>query len=75
MKSIDLLSNYFVKRFHGRISTLEKDFRFTVWKNEKFGLTEKIFRQINSLVFSVVKTLLSRDFCQRRRVFLREIKI
>ena len=23
---------------------------YTVWKNEKFGLTEKIFRQINSLV-------------------------
>ena len=27
----------------------------TVWKNEKFSLTEKIFRQINSLVTYLVK--------------------
>ena len=37
----------------------------TVWKNEKFSLTEKKFREINSLVFSLVKTLLSRKFCQK----------
>ena len=37
----------------------------TVWKNEKFSLTEKIFRQINSLVISLVETLLSRNFCQK----------
>ena len=37
----------------------------TVWKNEKFGLTEKIFRQINSLVICLVKPLLSRNFCQK----------
>ena len=37
----------------------------TVWKNEKFTVTHKKFRQINSLVFSLVKTLLSRNFCQR----------
>ena len=37
----------------------------TVWKNEKFSLTKKIFRQINSLVISLVKTLLSRNFCQK----------
>ena len=36
----------------------------TVWKNEKFSVTHKKFRQINSLVFSLVKTLLSRNFCQ-----------
>ena len=37
----------------------------TVWKNEKFGLTEKIFRQINSLVICLVKPLLSRNFCRK----------
>ena len=37
----------------------------TVWKNEKFGLTEKIFRQIDSFVISLVKPLLSRDFRQK----------
>ena len=38
-----------------------------VWKNEKFSPTWKIFRQINSLVIviSLVKTLLSRNFCQK----------
>ena len=34
-------------------------------ENEKFGLTKKIFRQINYLVLSLVKTLLSRNFCQK----------
>ena len=29
------------------------------------GFKHKKFRQINSLVFSLVKTLLSRNFCQR----------
>ena len=37
----------------------------TVWKNAKFTLTEKIFRQINSLVISLVKSLFSRNFCQK----------
>ena len=37
----------------------------TVWKNEKFSLTKKIFRQINSLVIYLVKLLLSRNFCQK----------
>ena len=36
-----------------------------MWKNEKFALTEKIFRQINSLMISLVKMLLSWNFCQR----------
>ena len=39
-----------------------------VWKNEKFSL-KKIFRQINSLfskyLIPLVKTLLSRIFCQK----------
>ena len=38
---------------------------YTVWKNEKFTLIEKIFRQINSLVISFVKTLISRKICQK----------
>ena len=38
-----------------------------LWKNEKFSLTEKIFRQINFLVICLVKTLLSRNFCQEMR--------
>ena len=37
----------------------------TVWINEKFSLTEKKFREINYLVISLVKTLLSRNFCQK----------
>jgi len=36
-----------------------------LWKNEKFTVTKKIFRQINSVVFSLVKTVLSRNFCQK----------
>ena len=35
-----------------------------MWKNEKNCLTKWIFRQINSLVIHLVKTLLSRNFCQ-----------
>ena len=33
---------------------------------EKFTLTDKIFRQINSLVISLVKLLLSRNFSQKK---------
>ena len=33
-------------------------------KNHKFSLTKKIFREIDYLVTSLVKTLLSRNFCQ-----------
>ena len=36
-----------------------------VWKNAKFTLTENLFRQINSLVLSLVKALFSRNFCQK----------
>ena len=37
----------------------------TVWKNKKFTLKDIIFREINSLVTSNVKTLLSRNFCHK----------
>ena len=38
---------------------------YTLWKNEKFSLTGKKFREIVSLVTSfLVKTLFSRIFCQ-----------
>ena len=39
--------------------------QYTVWKNENFGLTKKIFLQSNSLVMSLVKPLISRNFCQK----------
>ena len=35
----------------------------TVWKNEKFTLNMENFREINSLVTSLAKALLSRNFC------------
>ena len=34
-------------------------------KMKKIGLTKRKFRQINSLVISLVKTLISRNFCQK----------
>ena len=40
-------------------------FHTTLWKLRKFTLTEKIFRQITYLVISLVKLLLSRNFCQK----------
>ena len=40
--------------------------KYTLWKFQEFSLTEKIFREINSLVTSLVKTLVSRNFCQKR---------
>ena len=38
---------------------------FHILENIKFTLIEKIFRQINSLVISLVKTLISRKICQK----------
>ena len=35
----------------------------TVWKNEKFTLTEKLFREISSLAIGLVQALLSQHFC------------
>ena len=61
------------KWFHGKMLAWEcfcvisTVWEITVWKNEKFSLTKEIFRQINSLV----KPLLSRNFCQKcvREIF------
>ena len=38
----------------------------TVWKNEKFTLTKKISRQISYLVILLLKSIISRNFCQKR---------
>ena len=38
----------------------------SVWKLRKFTLTEYFFRQITYLVISLVKVLLSRNFCQKK---------
>ena len=43
----------------------------TVWKNENFTLIQKIFRQINTLV----TTLLSRNFCQKMWKFYVNFRI
>ena len=47
---------------------VREDFCFTLWKNKKLTLTEKIFRQINYLVISleIVNTLVARNICQNR---------
>ena len=42
-----------------------RDAQCTLWKLQKFNLTEKKFSQINYLGISLVKTLLSRNFCQK----------
>ena len=45
---------------------------YTLWKNEKFTLTETTIHQINYLVTLLVIPLLSRTFCQKTvRVNLR----
>ena len=54
----DLLSKIVRLIFKAQCSVL-------VWKNDKFYLTEKIFREINYLVISLVKPLLSRNFYQK----------
>ena len=69
-----IISNWFqeyTKWFHASSCNLALDgddfgLNFTVWKNEKFTLSEKKFRQINYLVIPLVKMLLSRNFCQKR---------
>ena len=38
----------------------------SVWKNEKFTLTEKIFRQINYLVISLVKNDAFTEFLPKK---------
>ena len=65
----NLLSHFFGKNFVKPSLLLKKLLKSsfynttacTVWKNEKFSFTEKIFRQSNSLV----NTLISRNFCQK----------
>ena len=44
---------------------------FTVWKKEKFSFTEKKFRQINHLVISLVKPLLSFHEIFAKKVWVR----
>ena len=54
-----------IRRFYTLESTPVKNRRSTVWKNEEFSLSQKIFREINSFVTSQVKPLLSRKFCEK----------
>ena len=49
----------------GSIFFRQNNLQYTVWKNAKFSLAEIVFREIISLVTSLVKTLLSRNFCQK----------
>ena len=53
-----LISRNFYQK---RMRVFFSNFHTSVWKNEKFTLTEKISRQTNYLV----KTLLSRNFGQK----------
>ena len=70
----NLLSHFFGKNFVKPSLLLKKLLKSsfynttacTVWKNEKFSLTEKRFRETSYLVIPLVKTLLSRNFCQKR---------
>ena len=53
--------------FHGK-SSVEKfwiSILCKVWKNERFTLTGKVFRQIDYLRISLANLLLSRNFCQK----------
>ena len=47
------------------IFILSRNVFHTVWKLREFSLTKKKFRQINSLATYLVKSLLSRNFCQK----------
>ena len=69
-----LLKKTLLHWFHGKIQTVLQKFcetkirQFlycTLWKLRKFNLTQKIFRQNTYLVISLVKLLLSRNFCQK----------
>ena len=57
------------KRFHEKYVSIRIQSilpgHSAVWENENFGLAKEIFRQIKSLVISFVKTLLSRNLCQK----------
>ena len=47
------------------VTTFIESRSHTVWKNTQFSLTKNFFREISSLVNSLVKTLLSRNICQK----------
>ena len=51
------------QEIHCHANTVRKNEKITVAKKKK--KKKKKFRQVNSLGFSLVKTLLSRNFCQR----------
>jgi len=51
--------------FHENFVWYHFHYQFTLWKLRKFTLNEKIFRQITYLVISLVKLILSRNFCQK----------
>ena len=52
---------------HKSVKVNFRNLQITVWKNVKFPLTKKLFRQINSLVTYLVKPLLSRSFAKNAR--------
>ena len=60
----DLTKKVLVRVYVSFFQTLEF-LRITVWKNDEFTLTAKKFRQINYLVISLVKPLLSQNFFQK----------
>ena len=69
VKTISLVKSFSVKSISRKILKWYKNFTnstLTLWKLQKFTLTENKFRQINYLVISLVNTLLSRNFCQKR---------
>ena len=56
LRKVDIVGNIFERK-----KNVFAPFIHTMWKNEKFYLTEKKFREFNSLV----RLLLSRKFCQK----------
>ena len=59
--------NFLSRNFFTKIpwNQLGKLLQWTHHNVEKFSLTKTIFRQINFLVISLVKLLLSRNFCEK----------
>ena len=60
-----LLSRNSAENAWDQIAANSTLWHYTVWKNEKFTLTEKKFREINSLVICLVKPLISRIFSHK----------
>ena len=62
-----LSRNFLLRKCESKSSFLPHCVHVTLWKLRKFTftLTEKIFRQISYLVISLVKLLISRNFCQK----------